>query len=92
MGRVRTGREIDAALRRKGFIRELDGKHIRYFFSERVFTHISHGMLGCTVSSKLISEISRQLRLSKNQFLALIDCTLSEEDYRCLLQEQGEWV
>ncbi len=32
MGSSRKGRDIDAALRKKGFICQPDGKHIRYFF------------------------------------------------------------
>jgi len=85
MGSARTGREIDAALRQKGFVRELNGKHIRYFFSSRIFTHISHGMMGTAIGPPLISLMARQLGLTKKQFLALIDCTLDEDGYREIL-------
>ena len=53
MGNVRTLREIDSALYKKGFHRELDGKHIRYFFNERIFTFLSHGPTGTTIGSPL---------------------------------------
>ena len=33
MGNIRSGRVIDAALRKKGFVRETKGKHFRYFLT-----------------------------------------------------------
>ncbi|MGL6227294.1 MAG: hypothetical protein ACRC10_11805 [Thermoguttaceae bacterium] len=95
MSDVRSGKEIDSALRRKGFRREVNGKHIMYHFldSEQkdsgIRTMMSHGMGGSTLSTKLICEMSRQLRLTKRQFLALIDCTMSEAEYRIVLQQLG---
>jgi len=90
MGSARTGREIDTALRNKGFDRELDGKHIRYFYHARIFTHISHGMMGTTIGVPLISQMARQLRLTKSQFLELIDCTLDEDGYREIINDDLE--
>ena len=93
MGRVRTGREIDAALRRKGFTCKSDGKHLRYSYilpggnKAAVNTLISHGMMGSALSANLISRMARQLRLTKNEFLKLIDCTLDENGYREILQK-----
>jgi len=94
MSNVRSGREIDSALTKKGFIRVRDGDHIRYRFYGADFdnplarTKISHGMLGDTIGSKLLSEMARQIRLTKHQFLELIDCTLDEENYRNILEEK----
>jgi hypothetical protein len=88
MSSVRLGREIDKSLRKKGLQRELDGKHIRYFFSATIFTHISHGMMGEEIDAPLIAQMARQLCLSKKQFLELIDCSLDETTYRSILQEQ----
>ena len=90
MGSARS-RNIDAALRKKGFRREMDGKHVRYFLTngEQVRTMMSHGDSGTSIGAPLISAMSRQLHLSKRQFLDLIDCTLSEEAYRTVLREQG---
>lgn len=95
MGNVRSGRSIDSALRKKGFLRDSDGDHVHYYFlcrsGERssVKTKMSHGMMGSTVSAKLIKEMSHQLHLTKAQFLALIDCTLDEDGYRNILREQN---
>ena len=95
MGNVRSGRDIDAALRKKGFRRETDGKHIWYHFTNangevsHVKTMISHGMLGSTIGAPLISEMARQLHFSKRQFLEFVDCHIDEEALRTLYQEQG---
>ena len=98
MGNVRSGRNIDSALRRKGFFRDSDGDHVHYYLlrstGERtsVKTKISHGMLGSAICAKLISLMARQLRLTKMQFLALIDCPLDEEGYRAILRKTGNDV
>ncbi|MGL6224995.1 MAG: hypothetical protein ACRC10_00020 [Thermoguttaceae bacterium] len=94
MNSVRQGRDIDAALQRKGFLRKGHGDHIRYYYplqtgaSSTVMTKMSHGMLGQTLSVVLIAKMAQQCRLTKSQFLALIDCSLDADSYRTLLQQQ----
>jgi hypothetical protein len=92
MGSNRSGRDIDSALRRKGFRRDSSGKHIQYFLTALpdepeldIRTMLSHGAMRDTLSAELISRMSRQLHLTKSQFLALIDCTLDEDGYREVL-------
>jgi hypothetical protein len=98
VGNVRSGRDIDASLRKKGCRCDVRGKHIWYFFRKsdgsdsRVATVMSHGMMGSTVCADLIGKMARQLRLTKTQFLDLIDCRLSEKDYRQILQNYDEDV
>ena len=91
MSSTRSGRIIDSALCKKGFVRSVDSDHIVY----RLFsingellarTKISHGMTGSSISVHLISVMARQLHLTKNQFLELIDCPLDEEGYREILE------
>ncbi|MGL6226905.1 MAG: hypothetical protein ACRC10_09825 [Thermoguttaceae bacterium] len=90
MGNVRSGREIDAALRKKGFRRDSDGDHLCYFFAgSSVRTKMSHGMLGHTIGPELLALMSRQLHLTKSQFLDFIDCTLSESGFRDILNQLG---
>ncbi len=95
MGRVRKGRDIDAALQKKGFIKEVGSDHVRYFFfssdGSRVViqTKMSHGMMGSTIDVNILSHMAKQLRLTKSQFLDLIDCTLDEEGFREILTAQG---
>ncbi len=91
MGNVRSVRDIDTALCKKGFRRTMHGKHIQYFFKDapKIRTMVSHGMGNSSLSADLISRMARQLHLTKAQFLNLIDCTLSEEGYREVLKTQG---
>ena len=87
MGNVRKGREIDSALCKKGFRKKTSGKHCLYFLSgsNEIRTMMSHGKIGVTIGANLISQMSRQLHLTKKQFLELIDCTLDEDGYRKIL-------
>jgi hypothetical protein len=90
MGSTRKGRDIDAALRKKGFHRDVSGDHIVFYYDNtRISTKMSHGIMGRSLSSKLIGDMARQLHLSTRQFLALIDCPLNETGYRAILQELG---
>ena len=95
MSNVRSAKEVDKALRKKGFRREMDGRHIHYFFpgsnggKSGISTLMSHGMGAATIGDSLSGLMARQLRLTKSQFLALIDCPISEGDYRTILREQG---
>jgi hypothetical protein len=95
MGNVRSGRDIDAALRKKGFRRDATGKHIQYYLvaapgepEPDVRTMMSHGMMGKTIRAGLIGTMARQLNITKTQFLALIDCTLDEEGLRGILDSE----
>jgi predicted RNA binding protein YcfA (HicA-like mRNA interferase family) len=87
MSRVRKGREIDAALNKKGFRRETDGDHVCYSLTDsKIQTKVSHGAMGDTIGTNLMSRMARQLHLTKTQFLDLIDCTLNEDGYREILR------
>jgi hypothetical protein len=88
MGRVRKGREIDVALCKKGFVREVDGNHICYVLTgSHVQTKVSHGAMGDTIGANLISRMARQLHLTKAQFLEFIDCTIDEDGYREIVRD-----
>ena len=95
MRSVRSGRSIDSALRKKGFLRDSDADHVLYYFLNGngectlIKTKVSHGMMGSTLSAKLISAMAKQLHLTKKQFLELIDCPLDEKGYRQILREAG---
>jgi hypothetical protein len=44
-------------------------------------------MMGSTINIGLICRMARQLRLTKQQFLDLIDCRLSESGYRNIVSD-----
>jgi hypothetical protein len=74
MSKVYSGRVVEAALCGKGFLKESDGDHIRYYLpnatgTDRIVrTKISHGMKGSTLDAWLLSQMARQLHLTKKQF------------------------
>lgn len=96
MGNTRTGREVESALRKKGFVVKSDGKHIRFYLlgeqgeKTGIATLISHGMGGQAIGADLITQMARQLHLTKRQFLNFIDCTVSEMEYREILRGQND--
>ena len=88
MGSTRKGRDIDSALRRKGFNRNVSADHIFYHFGNtKIGTKMSHGMMSSSLGAKLIGEMARQLHLSKTQFLALVDCTMNADEYWAIVGE-----
>ena len=94
MSSARSGRKIDTALTSKGFEKTTDADHVRYYLYDRqagttlAQTKMSHGVFGQTIGAPLIAQMARQLRLTKNQFLDLIDCPLDEEGYRAILEKR----
>ena len=92
MSSNRKGRDIDSALRKKGFSRDKSSDHFRYAFASVPYirTMISHGVMGDSIGADLISRMSRQLRISKEQFLDLIDCTLDADGYQAIIEQQGD--
>ena len=88
MSSNRKGRDIDAALRKKGFSRNKSSDHFRYTFvgAPYIRTMMSHGVMGDSVGADLISRMSRQLHLSKEQFLDLIDCNLDAAGYQAIIE------
>jgi len=86
-------KDIDTSLCGKGFDREKNSDHVRYIFyangiKTRIRTKISHGER--EIGDDLILKMSRQLKLSKSQFMKLIECPLSEEEYTKILKEAKE--
>jgi len=87
----RTVRTIINSLLKKGFI-EKNTHHIifrLYVDGEKtdVCTYLSHGKHEC--SDSLLGKMAKQLRLTRAQFDAFIDCTLSMEAYIEMLMAQG---
>lgn len=83
--------DIESALLRKGFVKRFDGDHrfFDFFQGERFFffTKVSHGTKYKEIGDDLLSQMAKQCHLSKKQFLELIDCSMSQEDYETILRE-----
>ena len=85
---------VDKALVKKGFKKIDSGKdHHWYYFLDKngkvtnVRTKISHGSKKYrTLGDELISKISKQLFLTKQQFNNFVTCSYSEESFRKYLE------
>ncbi len=78
---TRKNRNIQNALIRKGF-QQHNSKDIKLTLyhngkKTRIVTWVSHGTK--EISDKLIGIMARQLKIEKNEFENLVDCTLSEQ-------------
>lgn len=90
----RDKRDVEAALAAKGFERDL-GDHRFFVFHTieglrtPVRTKTSHGTSTRSIGDELLSQMARQCKLSRKDFILLVDCPLSREDYERRLIEAG---
>lgn len=90
----REKRDIEAGLRRKGF--EAEDRHHHYFLHRaldgrlsRIKTRTSHSAKVKSLSDQLLSAMASQCKVAKKEFLELVDCTMSQEDYEKVLVERN---
>lgn len=92
MGNQRDRTDIEAALQKKGFLKENKDHHYYTFYSENkktaIFTKISYGSEYKTYGQTLLSKMSKQLKLSNKELLDLIDCDISGERYLEILKNK----
>lgn len=85
--------DVERALRKKGFVEENASHRVFRLHTDEgktsVVTHTSHGSAKEDLGPVLISKMSKQLNLSKNEFLALVECPLSKEELVGLLRDRG---
>ena len=87
-------REIEAALKRKGF-RQSNSNHkfFIYFTKEgkktKAFTKTSHGTGHKDVGPGLVSSMARQCQLTNQEFDDLVKCPLSRDQYERTLEKRG---
>lgn len=90
---VRSKRDVEAALKKKGF-RQDEGDHHWFIYwtadglKTTIRTKTSHGSTK-DLGDGLLKEMARQLRIAKGNFLDLVDCPLSGEQYELGLREEG---
>ena len=85
-------RTVVGVLLRKGFIEEDSGDHIRLYHCINgrrtgIRTFYSHGAK--ELNDYILGRMAKHLRLSRAQFEAFIDCTLSMEAYIEILRGMG---
>lgn len=83
----RKQREIAAGLKSKGFDEDSTGHHVYFFLIDdegkktSVRTKMSHQSGGVEIGDSLLRQMARQVKLTKQDFLSLIDCPLTREEY-----------
>lgn len=91
MGSVRARQDIVAALTSKGFTQNPSKHHIFLTFeheakTQAVYTKVSHS--GKDVGAGLLSRMARQCKLTKSEFLELVDCDLDGDSYVQILRDR----
>lgn len=89
---TRKARDVSSKLCSNGFHMNKKADHCQYFLyvnglRTRIRTKISHGEN--EIDDHLIQKMAAQLKLDKADFLRLVDCTMSEEEYRGLMISKG---
>ena len=78
-------------LQRKGFVRteRTDHTFLTYHnklgIKTRVFTFVSRGTSHKSIQDPLIAKMARQCKLTKSDFLDLVDCSMSRDRYDKLI-------
>ena len=88
--------KIKSALETKGFQND-GGDHEFYFLYHKgkkfsVFTKISRGSGYKDYSDSLVGKVCKQLGLTKQEFLRLIECPLSHDEYIELLKQRKKII
>lgn len=76
--------KIKTSLCKKGFQENKHKDHIYFYYfvdgkKSAVYTKISHGVN--EIDDALVGLMARQTKLKKSDFIKLIECTLSKEEY-----------
>jgi predicted RNA binding protein YcfA (HicA-like mRNA interferase family) len=85
--------DVIAGLKKKGFESTKNTHHQYYAYRmidgriSDVFTYTSHS--GKELSDSLLSKMARQCKLKREEFLKLIDCPMSRQEYEQDLKRKG---
>jgi hypothetical protein len=88
-------RKVEEALLKKGF-EDKEGDHHFFIYhtlqgkKSSIRTKTSHTPKMKEISDAILAQMAKQCRLNKQDFMNLIDCPLSREQYEARLTENGE--
>jgi predicted RNA binding protein YcfA (HicA-like mRNA interferase family) len=84
-------RRVLRGLEKKGFVQsQRDHRFLIFCFNGKktsIYTKVSHG--GNEINDYLINQMSIQTKLEKKQFIDLVNCPFSAEDYLKELRTKG---
>jgi len=84
--------DVIAGLTKKGFENSKNSHHQYYTYRalegklSDVYTYTSHS--GKELSDSLLSKMSRQCKLRREEFLKFVDCTMTQQTYEQNLKDQ----
>lgn len=87
--------QVESGLSNKGFQKSEGDHHYFIYFTQdgkktRASTKTSHTKKMKEIPDNLLCQMAKQCYLPKKQFLELIDCSLTKEDYEKILHSQGK--
>ena len=91
----RDRKSVEKTLRAKGFAQIEDDHHDFIYITRegrrtRARSKTNHSPKVKDLADNLIGKMARQCLLAKPEFLRLVDCPMSRDDYERVLSEQGE--
>jgi predicted RNA binding protein YcfA (HicA-like mRNA interferase family) len=86
--------DIIRSLKQKGFSqRQNDHVYFNYETTDGaltdIFTKVSHGS-NKTIGDSLISEMAKQCKVKRNEFIGLVTCSLNRLQYEEILKEHKD--
>jgi hypothetical protein len=92
---IRDREAIKDALQKKGFQLKKEGDHFYFIYhlqngkKTSVHTKISRGTKYKMLTDNLLALMSKQCKLHKSDFMELVDCPLTREEYERILHTQA---
>jgi hypothetical protein len=86
--------KVIASLKAKGF-EEVMGDHIILIYHTKdgkkttARTHTSHSPKMKVIDDSLLTQMAKQCKLTKSEFMELVDCPMSREQYELTLAKLG---
>lgn len=91
----RDRRDVQQSLSRKGFEESESNHHTHYIYHTAdgqktpVKTRVSRGSSYKSLGDDLLGKMAKQCKLTKADFIDLVDCPLSREEYEMRLVQNG---
>ena len=90
----RKHRDIRSGLEAKGFTVDEQRRHIALVYEDlegrttTARTLLSHGASGNEIGDNLLGRMARQVGLDRSNFLRLIDCPMSREEFDTVISKR----
>ena len=89
----RARRDVENALVSKGFVEGPGDHHFLIYYTKagvKTIARTKTSRSGRDIPDNLLGQMAKQCKVSKQQFLALVDCGLSRDGYEDVLVATGQ--